>query len=161
MSVSQSELDRSWKKSLRKMEKCTEMKGKGGSFLCPVPKKQSVCVGRKKKKKEEKIKERNGPKEATENGILTRKIREKLQHTLCVVHADRRVVIDRRFPEQCIIRVVSAMRTKQSIGYKMISHGSWSSPIERQRKKTTTKKRSIRQMWHKKKGKKNIQNDNS
>lgn len=43
---------------------------------------------------------------------------------LCVVHADRRVVIDRRFPEQCIIRVVSAMRTKQSIGYKMISHGS-------------------------------------
>lgn len=38
------------------------------------------------------------------------------------------------------------MRTKQSIGYKMISHGSWSSPIERQRKK-----RSIRQMWYKKK----------
>lgn len=31
------------------------------------------------------------------------------------------------------------MRTKQSIGYKMISHGSWSSPIERQRKKTTKK----------------------
>lgn len=27
------------------------------------------------------------------------------------------------------------MRTKQSIAYKMISHGSWSSPIERQRKK--------------------------
>lgn len=58
---------------------------------------------------------------------------------MCVVHADRRVVIDRRFPEQCIIRVVSAMRTKQSIGYKMISHGSWSSPIERQRKKQTKK----------------------
>lgn len=58
---------------------------------------------------------------------------------MCVVHADRRVVIDGRFPEQCIIRVVSAMRTKQSIGYKMISHGSWSSPIERQRKKTTKK----------------------
>lgn len=122
-------------------------------------KKSCGTQGGKKRKK--KKKERNGPKEATENGILTRKIREKLQHTLCVVHADRRVVIDRRFPEQCIIRVVSAMRTKQSIGYKMISHGSWSSPIERQRKKTTTKKRSIRQMWHKKKGKKNIQNDNS
>lgn len=53
------------------------------------------------------------------------------------------------------------MRTKQSIGYKMISHGSWSSPIERQRKKKKQQKRSIRQMWHKKKGKKNIQNDNS
>lgn len=32
------------------------------------------------------------------------------------------------------------MRTKQSIGYKMISHGSWSSPIERQRKKKKKKK---------------------
>lgn len=38
------------------------------------------------------------------------------------------------------------MRTKKSIGYKMVSHGSWSSPIERQRKKKA-KKRSIRQMW--------------
>lgn len=61
---------------------------------------------------------------------------------MCVVHADRRVVIDGRFPEQCIIGVVSAMRTKQSIGYKMISHGSWSSPIERQRKKTNKKGQS-------------------
>lgn len=67
---------------------------------------------------------------------------------MCVVHADRRVVTDRRFPKQCIIGIVSTMRTKQSIAYKMISHGSWSSPIERQRKKK--KKRSIRQMCLKK-----------
>lgn len=65
---------------------------------------------------------------------------------MCVVHADRRVVTDRRFPKQCIIGIVSTMRTKQSIAYEMISHGSWSSPIERQRKK----KRSIRQMCLKK-----------
>lgn len=41
------------------------------------------------------------------------------------------------------------MRTKQSIAYKMISHGSWSSPIERQRKK---KKVNQANVFEKKKG---------
>lgn len=47
------------------------------------------------------------------------------------------------------------MRTKQSIGYKMISHGSWSSPIERQRKKTkqNNKKGQSGKCGIKKKGK--------
>lgn len=146
--------------------------------MCPVPKEKETptktkqnptkgCLwGEENKKKGKKIKkERNGPKEAIENGILTRKIREKLQHTLCVVHADRRVVIDRRFPQQCIIRVVSAMRTKQSIGYKMVSHGSWSSPIEKTEKQTNKQKKgqSGRQMWYfqKKRDKRTFRNDNS
>lgn len=45
------------------------------------------------------------------------------------------------------------MRTKQSIGYKMISHGSWSSPIERQRKKKKKKKGQSGKCGIKKKGK--------
>lgn len=67
---------------------------------------------------------------------------EKLHYTWCVVHADRRVVIDGRFPEQCVIRVVSAMRTKESIGYKMVSHGSWSSQEKDKTKQNKKAKKS-------------------
>lgn len=35
---------------------------------------------------------------------------KRSSHTLCVVHAQR-VVIDGRFPKQCVIGIVSAMRT--------------------------------------------------
>lgn len=56
MSVSQSELDCSWKKAYRKWKNA--LKWKGGSFLCPAPK-NKVCVwGRGgERRKEEKKKE--------------------------------------------------------------------------------------------------------
>lgn len=55
-------------------------------------------------------------------------------HTLCVVHAQR-VVIDCRLPKQCVIGIVSAMRTEECIRYKMVSHSPWSSQeTERDRK---------------------------
>lgn len=45
------------------MERCIEMKGRGGDlFLCPVPKKKSVCVWGEKKKKEEKKKRKKWAK---------------------------------------------------------------------------------------------------
>lgn len=37
------------------------------------------------------------------------------------------------------------MRTKQSIGYKMISHGSWSSQIEKTEKNKQTNKKEVNQ----------------
>lgn len=48
-----------------------------------------------------------------------------------VVHAGGRVVIDCRVPQESVIRIVSTMGTKESISYKMISHGSWYRQIER------------------------------
>lgn len=60
--VSQSEFYCSWKKSLQKMERCIEMKGRGGDFFFFAQfqkKPKCVCVWRKKK---EEKKERNGPK---------------------------------------------------------------------------------------------------
>lgn len=55
-------------------------------------------------------------------------------HTLCVVHAQR-VVIDCRLPKQCVIGIVSAMRTEECIRYKMVSHSPWSSQETEQDKK--------------------------
>lgn len=51
-----------------------------------------------------------------------------------VVHAHSWVVIDCRVPQESVIRIVSTMGTKESISYKMISHGSWSKQRERERK---------------------------
>lgn len=56
-----------------------------------------------------------------------------IRHTLGVVHAHSRVVIDCRVPQESVIRIVSTMGTKESISYKMISHGSWYRQIERER----------------------------
>lgn len=50
-----------------------------------------------------------------------------------VVHAHSWVVIDCRIPQESVIRIVSTMGTKESISYKMISHGSWYRQIERER----------------------------
>lgn len=47
-------------------------------------------------------------------------------HTLSVVHAQR-VVIDGRFPKQCVIRIVSAMRPEECVRNKMVSHSPCSS----------------------------------
>lgn len=49
-----------------------------------------------------------------------------------VVHAHGWVVIDCRVPQESVIRIVSTMGTKESISYKMISHGSWYRQIERE-----------------------------
>lgn len=58
-----------------------------------------------------------------------------IRHTLGVVHAHGRVVIDCRIPQEGVIGIVSTMGTKESISYKMISHGSWCRQIEKERKK--------------------------
>ena len=58
-----------------------------------------------------------------------------------VVHAHSRVVIDCRVPQESVIRIVSTMRTKESISYKMISHGSWYKQIEKGRERATAKTR--------------------
>lgn len=50
-----------------------------------------------------------------------------------VVHAHSWVVIDCRIPQESVIRIVSTMGTKESISYKMISHGSWYRQIQRKR----------------------------
>lgn len=56
-----------------------------------------------------------------------------------VVHAHGWVVIDCRVPQESVIRVVSTMGTKESISYKMISHGSWYRQIEKERGRATAK----------------------
>ena len=48
-----------------------------------------------------------------------------VSHTLRAVHAHRRVVIDCRVAQQSVIGIVRTMGTKESISYKMISHGPW------------------------------------
>ncbi len=53
-----------------------------------------------------------------------------------VVHAHGWVVIDCRIPQESVIRIVSTMGTKESISYKMISHGSWYRQIEKERRAT-------------------------
>lgn len=58
-----------------------------------------------------------------------------------VVHAHSWVVIDCRVPQESVIRIVSTMGTKESISYKMISHGSWYRQIEKERGKATAKSR--------------------
>lgn len=57
--------------------------------------------------------------------------KRNLRHTLGVVHAHGWVVIDCRVPQEGVIRIVSTMGTKESISYKMISHGSWYRQIEK------------------------------
>lgn len=54
-----------------------------------------------------------------------------------VVHAHGWVVIDCRVPQESVIRIVSTMGTKESISYKMISHGSWYRQIEKERGRAT------------------------
>lgn len=56
-----------------------------------------------------------------------------------VVHAHGWVVIDCRVPQESVIRIVSTMRTKESISYKMISHGPWYRQIEKKRGRETAK----------------------
>lgn len=58
-----------------------------------------------------------------------------------VVHACSRVVIDCRVPQESVIRIVSTMGTKESISYKMISHGSWYRQIEKRRGRATARTR--------------------
>lgn len=58
-----------------------------------------------------------------------------------VVHAHGWVVIDCRVPQESVIRIVSTMGTKESISYKMISHGSWYRQIEKERGRATAKSR--------------------
>lgn len=58
-----------------------------------------------------------------------------------VVHAHSWVVIDCRIPQESVIRIVSTMGTKESISYKMISHGSWYRQIQRKRGRATAKTR--------------------
>lgn len=65
-------------------------------------------------------------------------------HTLCVVHAQR-VVIDCRLPKQCVIGIVSAMRTEKCIRYKMVSHSPWSSQETEQDRKLQNETRVQRQ----------------
>lgn len=65
-------------------------------------------------------------------------------HTLCVVHAQR-VVIDCRLPKQCVIGIVSAMRTEECIRYKMVSHSPWSSQETEQDRKLQKETRAQRQ----------------
>lgn len=60
---------------------------------------------------------------------------------MCVVHAHGWVVIDCRVPQKSVIRIVSTMGTKESISYKMISHGSWYRQIEKERGRATAKSR--------------------
>jgi len=60
---------------------------------------------------------------------------------LGVVHAHGWVVIDCRVPQESVIRIVSTMGTKESISYKMISHGSWYRQIEKERGRATAKSR--------------------
>lgn len=64
-----------------------------------------------------------------------------ISHTLGVVHAHSWVVIDCRVPQERVIRIVSTMGTKESISYKMISHGSWYRQIEKERGKAIAKSR--------------------
>lgn len=54
-----------------------------------------------------------------------------------VVHAHGWVIIDCRIPQESVIRIVSTMGTKESISYKMISHGSWYRQIDKERGKAT------------------------
>lgn len=61
-----------------------------------------------------------------------------------VVHAHGWVVIDCRVPQESVIRIVSTMGTKESISYKMISHGSWYRQIEKERGRATAKSRGGR-----------------
>lgn len=58
-----------------------------------------------------------------------------------VVHAHSWVVIDCRVPQESVVRIVSTMGTKESISYKMISHGSWYRQIEKERERATAKTR--------------------
>lgn len=58
-----------------------------------------------------------------------------------VVHAHGWVVIDCRVPQESVIRIVSTMGTKESISYKMISHGSWYRQIEEEKRRATAKAR--------------------
>lgn len=60
---------------------------------------------------------------------------------MCVVHAHGWVVIDCRVPQKSVIRIVSTMGTKESISYKMISHGSWYRQTEKERGRATAKSR--------------------
>lgn len=60
---------------------------------------------------------------------------------MCVVHAHGWVVIDCRVPQKSVIRIVSTMGTKESISYKMISHGSWYRQIKKERGRATAKSR--------------------
>lgn len=58
-----------------------------------------------------------------------------------VVHAHGRVVIDCRVPQESVIRIVSTMGTKESISYKMISHGSWYRQIEKEEEQQPSRER--------------------
>lgn len=58
---------------------------------------------------------------------------------MIAAHAHSWVVIDCRVPQESVIRIVSTMGTKKSISYKMISHGSWYSQIEKGRERETAK----------------------
>lgn len=58
-----------------------------------------------------------------------------------VVHAHSWVVIDCRVPQESVIRIVSTMGTKESISYKMISHGSWYRQKEKERERATARAR--------------------
>lgn len=60
---------------------------------------------------------------------------------MSVVHAHGWVVIDCRVPQESVIRIVSTMGTKESISYKMISHGSWYRQIEKERGRATARTR--------------------
>lgn len=64
---------------------------------------------------------------------------------MCVVHAHGWVVIDCRVPQKSVIRIVSTMGTKESISYKMISHGSWYRQTEKERGRATAKSREEKQ----------------
>lgn len=61
------------------------------------------------------------------------KKKKRMRQTLSVVHAHGRVVIDCRIPQESVIRIVSTMGTKESISYKMISHGSWYRQIDKEK----------------------------
>lgn len=63
--------------------------------------------------------------------------KRNIRHTLGVVHAHGWVVIDCGVPQESVIRIVSTMGTKESISYKMISHGSWYRQIEKERERKT------------------------
>lgn len=64
-----------------------------------------------------------------------------IRRTLGVVHAHSWVVIDCRVPQESVIRIVSTMGTKESISYKMISHGSWYRQIEEEKRRAPAKAR--------------------
>lgn len=58
-----------------------------------------------------------------------------------VVHAHGGVVIDCRVHQESVIRIVSTMGTKESISYKMISHGSWYRQIEKRERESDSQNR--------------------